>query len=201
MFNHGQSRPDRRDASIGVSDHADASPPMSVPLFIDQELPSLRRRVSTYGETRLAHKNVLYRTVVPDSATPGARIAKGRFSLYEVFVPTSSIMLTAQHSHLCAPTIGHLKSGSGHRRCLRAQASIVEDIRETGNSVWGKGVRSREAMWLKGADTLSWRLAEAQFKQVKAYTPLCKVRRKRRLPCHDRLLEYRGDHVRFTRSR
>ncbi|CAM9175229.1 unnamed protein product, partial [Sphacelaria rigidula] len=38
---------------------------------------------------------------------------------------------------------GHSKTASSRRRCLRAQASLVEDTRETGNSVWGKGVRSR----------------------------------------------------------
>lgn len=61
------------------------------------------------------------------------------------------------------------------RRCLRAQASIANETRETGNSAWGRGVRSRQAMWLRGADMLSWSLPEQQFKQVKAYTPVCKV--------------------------
>lgn len=68
------------------------------------------------------------------------------------------------------------RGGVGFRRCLRAQASIVKETRETGNSVWGRGVRSREATWLRGSDKLSWSLPEQQFKQVKAYTPVCKVR-------------------------
>lgn len=71
-----------------------------------------------------------------------------------------------------------------HRRCLRAQASIIRETRETGSSVWGKGVRSREATWLRGSDTLSWRLPEQQFKQVKAYTPVCKVREEHELLVH-----------------
>lgn len=62
-----------------------------------------------------------------------------------------------------------------HRRCLRAQAIIVGVKRETGNSKWGRGVRSREATWLRGSDSLSWRIEEQQFKQVKAYSPVCKV--------------------------
>lgn len=68
------------------------------------------------------------------------------------------------------------RGGVDFRRCLRAQASIISETRETGNSVWGRGVRSREATWLRGADKLSWSLPEQQFKQVKAYTPVCKVR-------------------------
>lgn len=68
------------------------------------------------------------------------------------------------------------RGGVDFRRCLRAQASIVNETRETGNSVWGRGVRSREATWLRGSDKLSWSLPEQQFKQVKAYTPVCKVR-------------------------
>lgn len=69
------------------------------------------------------------------------------------------------------------RGATHNRRCLRAQANIVNETRETGNSVWGKGMRTREASWLRGADTLEWRLPEPQFKQVKAYTPVCKVRR------------------------
>lgn len=68
------------------------------------------------------------------------------------------------------------RGGIDYRRCLRAQASIVTETRETGNSVWGRGVRSREATWLRGSDKLAWSLPEQQFKQVKAYTPVCKVR-------------------------
>lgn len=63
----------------------------------------------------------------------------------------------------------------GYRRCLRAGARIVNEARETGNSVWGKGMKAREAMWLRGAEKLSWRLSERQFKRVKAYRPACKV--------------------------
>ena len=73
----------------------------------------------------------------------------------------------------------HHQQGRGavdYRRCLRAQANIVSETRETGNSVWGRGVRSRQATWLRGSDKLSWSLTEQQFKQVKAYTPVCKVR-------------------------
>lgn len=70
----------------------------------------------------------------------------------------------------------HSRGGVNHRRCLRAQANVMNEARETGNSVWGKGMRTREATWLRGMDTLSWRLQEQQFKQVKAYTPVCKVR-------------------------
>lgn len=69
----------------------------------------------------------------------------------------------------------HRATQGPQRRCLRAQANIGDDTKDTGNSVWGKGVRSREALWLRGADTLSWRLSEQQFKHVKAYTPVCKV--------------------------
>ncbi|CAM9957971.1 unnamed protein product [Scytosiphon promiscuus] len=72
----------------------------------------------------------------------------------------------------------HQPSGRGAvdcRRCLRAQAKIANETRETGNSSWGRGVRSRQAMWLRGADKLSWSLPEQQFKKVKAYTPVCKV--------------------------
>ena len=71
---------------------------------------------------------------------------------------------------------GHGRGGVDQRRCLRAQASISNETRETGNSVWGRGMRSREAIWLRGVDTLSWSLPEQQFKLVKAYTPVCKVR-------------------------
>lgn len=77
----------------------------------------------------------------------------------------------------------HQQQGRGavdYRRCLRAQASIVSETRETGNSVWGRGVRSRQATWLRGSDKLSWSLTEQQFKQIKAYTPVCKVRWKGR---------------------
>lgn len=66
--------------------------------------------------------------------------------------------------------------GVDNRRCLRAQAKIANETRETGNSAWGRAVRSRQATWLRGADKLSWSLPEQQFKQVKAYTPVCKVR-------------------------
>ena len=69
----------------------------------------------------------------------------------------------------------HGRGGVNYRRCLRAQASISNETRETGNSVWGRGMRSREAMWLRGVETLSWSLPEQQFKLVKAYTPVCKV--------------------------
>lgn len=69
----------------------------------------------------------------------------------------------------------HGRGGVDQRRCLRAQASISNETRETGNSVWGKGMRSREAIWLRGVDTLAWSLPEQQFKLVKAYTPVCKV--------------------------
>lgn len=69
----------------------------------------------------------------------------------------------------------HSGRRSDHRRCLRAQASLGGVARETGGSAWGRGMRSREATWLRGADTLSWRLAEKQFKQIKAYAPVCKV--------------------------
>lgn len=62
-----------------------------------------------------------------------------------------------------------------YRRCLRAGARIVSEARETGNSVWGKGMKAREAMWLRGAEKLSWKLSERQFKRVKAYSPACKV--------------------------
>ncbi|CAN0502292.1 unnamed protein product [Ectocarpus sp. 12 AP-2014] len=69
----------------------------------------------------------------------------------------------------------HGRGSVDYRRCLRAQANIANETRETGNSAWGRGVRSRQAMWLRGADKLSWSLPEQQFKQVKAYTPVCKV--------------------------
>ncbi|CAN0382529.1 unnamed protein product, partial [Ectocarpus sp. 8 AP-2014] len=69
----------------------------------------------------------------------------------------------------------HGRGSVDYRRCLRAQANIASETRETGNSAWGRGVRSRQAMWLRGADKLSWSLPEQQFKQVKAYTPVCKV--------------------------
>ncbi|CAM9884521.1 unnamed protein product, partial [Choristocarpus tenellus] len=62
-----------------------------------------------------------------------------------------------------------------HRRCLRAQATLVDQTRETGNSVRGRGLKSREIAWLRGSDTLVWRLEEHDFKKVKAYTPSCKV--------------------------
>lgn len=68
------------------------------------------------------------------------------------------------------------RGGFDYRRCLRAQAIIVNETRETGNSSWGRGVRSRQATWLRGSDKLCWSLSEQQFKQVKAYTPVCKVR-------------------------
>lgn len=74
---------------------------------------------------------------------------------------------------------GHQQQGRGgadYRRCLRAQAIVVNETRETGNSSWGRGVRSRQATWLRGSDKLCWSLSEQQFKQVKAYTPVCKVR-------------------------
>ncbi|CAM9355311.1 unnamed protein product [Ectocarpus fasciculatus] len=69
----------------------------------------------------------------------------------------------------------HGRGSVDYRRCLRAQASIANETRETGNSAWGRGVRSRQAMWLRGADKLSWSVPEQRFKQVKAYTPVCKV--------------------------
>ncbi|CAB1103729.1 unnamed protein product [Ectocarpus sp. CCAP 1310/34] len=62
-----------------------------------------------------------------------------------------------------------------YRKCWRAQANIANETRETGNSTWGRGGRSRQAMWLRGADKVSWSLPEQQFKQVNAYTPVCKV--------------------------
>ncbi|CBJ32316.1 centrosomal protein 120 [Ectocarpus siliculosus] len=74
-----------------------------------------------------------------------------------------------QHGHQ------HGRGSVDYRRCLRAQANIANETRETGNSAWGRGVRSRQATWLRGADKLSWSLPEQQFKQVKAYTPVCKV--------------------------
>ena len=85
----------------------------------------------------------------------------------------------SRHGHGHQRGHGHGHQGRGgvdFRRCLRAQASIVNETRETGNSVWGRGVRSREATWLRGSDKLCWSLPEQQFKQVKAYTPVCKVR-------------------------
>lgn len=71
------------------------------------------------------------------------------------------------------------RKGAGigtQRRCLRAQANIGDESRETGNSVWGKGTRSREVQWLRGADTMTWRLPEHHFKRMKAYSPVLKVR-------------------------
>ncbi|CAM9849949.1 unnamed protein product, partial [Phaeothamnion confervicola] len=58
---------------------------------------------------------------------------------------------------------------------LRAQATLRGEVRETAPSSWGRGLRSREAVWLSGSDALAWRLSERDLRDVKAHGARIKV--------------------------
>ena len=60
-------------------------------------------------------------------------------------------------------------------RCLRAQATVDGVTRDSGMSVWGRGTKAQEAQWLRGGDTLAWRLTDRAYREVRGYHPKLKV--------------------------